>query len=91
MPPFLLSPVTDEVRREIVLYKFKDYDSNGDSIIKLDNTEEVSFHADLYQFTWCKRFLSHISELIDDDRSASITLGEWKRFFGVVDAEGNVL
>ena len=88
---FLPSPVTDEVRGEIVLYKFNDYDSNRDGKIKLDNTEEFNFHADLYQFTWCKLFLSHISELIDEDRSASITLEEWKRFFGVEDAEGDEL
>ena len=86
---FLPSPVSDGLRREIVLYKFNDYDSNGDNIIKLENTEEIKFHGDLYQLTWCKRFLSQISEVIDDDRSASITQEEWKIFFGVEDAEGD--
>ena len=60
---------------------FEYYDSDGNGCIELNHTEEVSFHDHLHQFTSCKHFLDHVSEVFDTDSNGSITLTEWLEFF----------
>lgn len=74
-------PVSDHLKDNILRSKFNSYDSNGDGMIRLENTEENRFHSDLYQFAWCKHFLYHISDIIDANNTDSITYEEWKNFF----------
>lgn len=71
--------VTGTIKRNVLRWKFEYYDRNGDGV--LHPAEQFVFKLELYEFVGCKTFFDHVTELIDEDSSGTITNEEWNNFF----------
>ena len=75
-----IDAITNE--REVLLWKFNDYDRNGDKV--LNPSEEFTFLKDINTYFGCSKFHAHLQQLLNMDADdKKISLQEWLAFFGV--------
>lgn len=74
-----LLTVSDKQKAMILEWKFNHYDRNSDGMLR--SNEKFIFQTELYDFIRCSSFFDHVTELMDEDTSGTITFEEWTRFF----------